>query len=41
MIKKTILIFFTYFLITSNAFSAGSSGDGGESKAKKLSSYDS
>ena len=41
MIKKTILIFFTYFLITSNAFSAGSGGDGGESKAKKLSSYDS
>ena len=41
MIKKTILIIFTYFLITLNAFSAGSGGDGGESKAKKLSSYDS
>ncbi len=41
MIKKTILLLFTYFLITSNVFSAGSSGDGGESKVKKLSSYDS
>ena len=41
MIKKTILLLFTYFLITSNVFSAGSGGDGGESKVKKLSSYDS
>ena len=41
MIKKTILLFLTYFLITSNVFAAGSGGDGGESKVKKLSSYDS
>ena len=41
MIKKTILLFFTYFLITSNVFSAGSGGDGDKSKVKKLSSYDS
>ena len=41
MIKKTILIIFAYFLITTSVFSAGSSGDGGDSKVKKLSSYDS
>ena len=36
MIKKTILLFLTYLLITSNVFSAGSGGDGGETKVKKL-----
>ena len=41
MIKKTILIIFAYFLITTSVFNAGSSGDGGDSKVKKLSSYDS
>ena len=41
MIKKTILLFFTYFLITTSVHSAGSGGDGGETKVKKLNSYDS
>ena len=42
MIKKTIILFCTYLLITSNVFGAGSGGgDGGETKVKKLTSYDS
>ena len=41
MIKKTIILFFTYLLITSNVFGAGSGGDGGETKIKKLTPYDS
>tara|TARA_B100000902_G_scaffold374353_1_gene403250 strand:- start:374 stop:871 length:498 start_codon:yes stop_codon:yes gene_type:complete len=41
MIKKTILLIFTFFLVTTSAYSAGSGGDGGESKVKKLTSYDS
>ena len=41
MIKKTLILFFTYLLITSNVFGAGSGGDGGETKVKKLTSYDS
>ena len=41
MIKKTIILFFTCLLITSNVFGAGSGGDGGETKVKKLTSYDS
>lgn len=36
--RKIILLLFTYLLITTNAFSAGSSGGDG---AKKLNSYDS
>ena len=38
MIKKIILLLFTYTILTTNVFSAGSSGGDG---AKKLSSYDS
>ena len=38
MIKKIILLLFTYAILTTNGFSAGSSGGDG---AKKLSSYDS
>ena len=37
-IKKIILLLFTYTILTTNVFSAGSSGGDG---AKKLSSYDS
>ena len=36
--RKIVLLLFTYLLITTNVFSAGSSGSDG---AKKLSSYDS
>ena len=38
MIKKIILLLFTYTILTTNVFSAGSSGGDG---AKKLRSYDS
>ena len=38
MIKKIILLLYTYTILTTNVFSAGSSGGDG---AKKLSSYDS
>ena len=37
MIKKIILLLFTYAILTTNGFSAGSGGGDG---AKKLSFYD-